>query len=127
MSLPVAPLALSGEDRAELERLARSGERRLAERARIVLACAESADGNSGVAAELGLSVETVRKWRGRVTGLGQGGRSDSPRPGRRKAGLVLTDAEREQLQRWARRARTSQVLALRAKIVLACSEGRGK
>ena len=70
MSLPVAPLALSGEDRAELERLARSGDRRLEERAGIVLACAESADGNSGVAAELGLSVETVRKWRGRFVAL---------------------------------------------------------
>jgi transposase len=125
MSLTVAPLALSGEGRAELERLARSGDRRLAERARIVLACADSADGNSGVAAELGLSVETVRKWRGRFTRHGPGGLADSPRPGRRKAELVLTDAERDQLTRWARRARTSQALALRAKIVLACAEGR--
>jgi transposase len=125
MSLPVASLALTGEDRAELERLARSGDRRLEERARIVLACADSADGNSGVAAELGLSVETVRKWRGRFTELGPRGLSDSPRPGRRKAGLVLTGSEREQLQRWARRTKTSQVLALRAKIVLACAEGR--
>ena len=125
MSLPVAPLALSGEDREELERLARSRDRRLVERARIVLACAGAADGNSGVAAELGLSVETVRKWRGRFTELGPGGLADSPRPGRRKAELVLTDAEREQLVRWARRARTSQVLALRARIVLACAEGR--
>jgi transposase len=125
MSLPVAPLALSGEVRAELDRLARSGDRRMAERARIILACADSADGNSGVAAELGLSVETVRKWRGRFTMHGLGGLADSPRPGRRKAGLVLTDAERDQLQRWARRAKTSQVLALRAKIVLACAEGR--
>jgi transposase len=97
--LPVAPLALSDEDREELERLARSRDRRLAERAGIVLACAESADGNSGVAAELGLSVETVRKWRGRFTVLGPGGLSDSPRPGRRKTGLVLIGAEREQLQ----------------------------
>src|SRR5215472_4220722 len=125
MSLPVAPLALSDEDRAELGRLVRSGRPRLAERARIVLACADSADGNSGVAAELGLSVETVRKWRGRFTRHGPGGLADSPRPGRRKAELVLTDAERDQLQRWARRAKTSQVLALRAKIVLACAEGR--
>jgi transposase len=92
----------------------------LAERARIIPACAESADGNSGVAAELGLSVETVRKWRGRFTRLGPGGLSDSPRPGRRKAELALTGAEREQLQRWARRAKTSQALALRARIVLA-------
>jgi transposase len=125
MSLPVAPLALSGEDRAELERLAGCGDRRLEERARIVLACAETAWGNSGVAAELGLSVETVRKWRSRFTGSGTAGLTDAPRPGRRKAGLVLTGAEREQLARWARRGKTSQVLALRAKIVLACADGR--
>jgi hypothetical protein len=30
-----------------------------------------------------------------------------------------------DQLQRWARRAKTSQVLALRARIVLACAESR--
>jgi transposase len=95
------------------------------ERARIILACAESADGHSGVAADLGISVETVRKWRGRFTRLGPDGLSDSPRPGRRKAGLVLTGAEREQLQRWARRTKTSQVLAVRAKIVLACADGK--
>jgi hypothetical protein len=35
-----------------------------------------------------------------------------------------LTGAEREQLQRWTRRAKTSQVLALQAKIVVAYSEG---
>ncbi len=66
MSVPVAPLPLSGEDRAELGRLLRSGPARVAERARIVLAYADSAAGNSGVAADLGLSVETVRKWRAR-------------------------------------------------------------
>ena len=125
MSLPVALLALSGEDRAELERLARSGDRRLEERAGIVLACADLAGGDSGVAAELGLSVETVRKWRSRFTESGTAGLADAQRPGRRKADLVLTGAEREQLARWARRAKTSQVLALRARIVLACAEGR--
>jgi transposase len=36
----------------------------------------------------------------------------------------VLTDGEREQLTRWARRAKSSQALALRSKIVLACAEG---
>jgi transposase len=38
----------------------------------------------------------------------------------------VLTDAEREQLTRWARRAKSAQALALRSKIVLACAEGVG-
>jgi len=125
MSLPVAPLALSGEERAELERLTRSGDRRVVERAGIVLACAGSAGGNSGVAAELGLSVETVRKWRSRFAEYGPAGLGDAPRPGRRKADLALTGVERDQLARWARRGKTSQVLALRAKIVLACAQGR--
>ena len=125
MSLPAAPLALSGEDRAELVRLLRSGSSRLAERARIVLACADSSAGNSGVAADLGFSVETVRKWRERFAERGAGGLGDAPRPGRRKAELDLTYAERDQLGRWARRAKTSQALALGARIVLACAEGK--
>ncbi len=44
------------------------------------------------------------------------------PRTGRPKAELVLTDAERTQLVRWSRRAKSSQALALRARIVLACA-----
>lgn len=43
---------------------------------------------------------------------------------GRPKALLVLSVDEREQLTRWARRAKTSQALASRSKIVLACAEG---
>ena len=46
------------------------------------------------------------------------------PRTGRPKAVLVLTDEERDQLQRWARRAKSSQALALRSRIVLACADG---
>jgi hypothetical protein len=41
MSLPVAPLASPDEDRAEIGRLLASGRPRLADRTRIVLACAE--------------------------------------------------------------------------------------
>jgi transposase len=37
---------------------------------------------------------------------------------------LVLTAEERETLERWARRPKTSQALALRSRIVLACAEG---
>jgi hypothetical protein len=43
---------------------------------------------------------------------------------GRPKAPLVLTDEELQTLQRWTRRSKTSQALALRAKIVLACADG---
>lgn len=43
---------------------------------------------------------------------------------GRPKASLELTDDERETLARWARRAKSSQALATRSRIVLASSEG---
>jgi transposase len=43
---------------------------------------------------------------------------------GRPKAELVLTDDERQTLERWARRPKSAQALALRCRIVLACAEG---
>ena len=39
-------------------------------------------------------------------------------------AELVVSDDEREILERWARRPTTAQALALRCRIVLACAEG---
>src|SRR5690625_1316830 len=45
-------------------------------------------------------------------------------RTGRPKAALMLTDDERDQLQRWSRRAKSSQALALRSKIILECASG---
>jgi transposase len=46
------------------------------------------------------------------------------PRTGRPKAELILSDEEREQLLRWSRRAKSSQALALRSRIILGCGEG---
>ena len=45
-------------------------------------------------------------------------------RTGRPLAALELTDVERAQLVRWERRRRSSQALALRSRIVLACAQG---
>src|SRR6266568_3568927 len=124
MPQAAAPLVLTAEDRAELARWSQGGRPWLAERARIVLACAEPGSGVARVAAELGLTRMTVRKWRTRFAGEGLAGLADHDRPGRPVAQLVLTGEERDQLVRWARRASTAQVLALRAKIVLACAGG---
>lgn len=46
------------------------------------------------------------------------------PRTGRPKTLLELTIEERDQLARWARRRKSSQALALRSRIVLACGDG---
>ncbi|WP_330287807.1 IS630 family transposase [Streptomyces sp. NBC_00576] len=117
-------VTLSAEERAELSRWV-SGvvAPRFVERARIVLACADGAP-NARVAAEVGVTVSTVRKWRGKFAAERLAGLEDAARIGRPKADLVLTEAERDQLIRWARRAKTAQYLALRARIVLRCAEG---
>ena len=76
------------------------------------------------MATALNLTAMTVGKWRSRFAADRLAGLDDHPRPGRHKPDLVLDDAERAQLTRWARRAKTAQFLALRARIVLACAEG---
>src|SRR5215467_13528981 len=124
MPQTVVLLALSDDDRAELARWSRGRLPWLAERARIVLACAEPGSGVARVAAELGSTRMTVRKWRRRFAEDGLAGLADHDRPGRPVAELALAGEERDQLTRWSRRAKSSQALALRAKIVLACADG---
>ena len=114
---------LSEDERAELVRRAGLPGRRRADRARIILACAEGM-ANAQAARELGVAVKSVSKWRRRFADRRLAGLEDDAPIGRPKAELVLAGAERAQLIRWARRAKTAQYLALRAKIVLACAEG---
>jgi transposase len=118
-----AVFVLSEDERAELISRAGLPERRRADRARIILACAEGMP-NAGAAQELGVAVKSVSKWRRRFADQRLAGLEDDAPIGRPKAGLVLGEAERAQLTRWARRAKTAQYLALRAKIVLACADG---
>jgi transposase len=117
-------IALPDEDREVLALWARGSSRRAA-RARIVLACAEPGSSNAQVAGMLGVTADTAGKWRRRYAQAGLDGLGDSPRSGRPKAGLELAPAERAQLEAWARRGRTAQSLAMRARIVLACADGR--
>jgi transposase len=117
------PIVLSEEERAELQRRARGPGRWRVDRARIVLACAEGMS-NAAAAQALGVAVKSVSKWRRQFAADRLAGLENAAPVGRRKAELVLADAERAQLARWARRGKTAQFLALRAKIVLACAEG---
>src|SRR5262249_60661616 len=63
---PKAPLTVTDAERADLVRGSRAATstQAYALRCRIVLACAEPGAMNSHVAAELGVSVPTVAKWR---------------------------------------------------------------
>ncbi|HWM99799.1 MAG TPA: IS630 family transposase [Streptosporangiaceae bacterium] len=114
---------LSEDERAELVRRAGLPGRWRADRARIILACAEGMS-NAGAAQALGVAVKSVSKWRRQFAAERLAGLDDAAPVGRRKAQLVLDEAERAQLISWARRAKTAQYLALRAKIVLRCAEG---
>jgi transposase len=118
-----AEIVLSEDERAELVRRTGLPGRWRADRARIVLACAGGMS-NAEAARELGVAVKSVSKWRRQFAAQRLAGLEDAAPAGRRSAPLVLDEGERAQLIRWARRAKTAQFLALRAKIVLRCAEG---
>ena len=78
------PVELADGERVTLERWARRRRSAagLAQRSRIVLACARG-ETNTAVAERVGVSVPTVRRWRGRFVEQRLDGLLDEPRPGR--------------------------------------------
>src|SRR5439155_27268061 len=88
------PLVLADAERQMLQGWAtrRKTAQGLALRARIVLACAEGRS-NTAVAARLGISRTTVRKWRDRFLAARLGGLGDEPRP---RVPRTVTDAQGE-------------------------------
>ena len=87
---------LTGDERRTLENWVRrrSTAQGLALRARIVLACARGGS-NTAVAARLGVSRSTVRKWRDRFLRDRLDGLPDEPRPG---VPRTITDAQVEEV-----------------------------
>jgi transposase len=77
-------IELTGEERETLGRWARRRRSAagLAQRSRIVLECA-AGQSNTAVAARVGVSLPTVRRWRGRFAQRRLEGLLDEPRPGR--------------------------------------------
>lgn len=122
-AVSAAEFVLTGAERDQLVAWSRGASSRLAVRAEIVLACAEPGVVYAQLAERLGVTTMTVSNVRKRFAASRLAGLVDRPRPGRAKADVVLTEDERDQLVRWSRRAKGSQALALRARIVLACAE----
>ena len=81
---PIAPLILSADERAYLERQVRRHRvaRSLSERCRVILRCADGVPSKS-VASEIGVHEHTVGKWRRRFLKDRIDGLLDEARPGR--------------------------------------------
>ncbi len=79
-------IILTAEQQAQLEKMTRShrAERRMVERARIILACAEGKQ-NQEIAVELETSAPRIGKWRRRFAEQGLAGLEDTQRPGKPK------------------------------------------
>lgn len=84
MGRPKAALVLEEHEKEELQRLAsrRNVKAGIALRARIVLECASGLE-NIAVAERLGITYQTVGKWRKRFVDSRLEGLLDEPRPGR--------------------------------------------
>jgi transposase len=82
--LRAVPVMLSAGERTTLNKRVRGAKTACRDRlrAQIVLAAARGHP-NARIAAGLGISVDTVRKWRGRFAARGLDGLADRPRPGR--------------------------------------------
>jgi transposase len=93
---PKAELVLADEDREQLERWARrpKSAQALAQRSRIVLACAEG-QSNTAVAERERVTAQTVGKWRRRFVERGLDGLVDEPRPGQPRK---ITDEKVEEV-----------------------------
>lgn len=88
-------VVLSAEERRTLTARARSGRtaHRDVLRAGIVLAAA-AGTANAQIARELGICVDTVRKWRRRFVDQRLAGLKDRPRPGRERTFSTMAEAE---------------------------------
>ena len=84
MGRPKAELTLTDAERAELTRAVRAAtsSQAYALRCRIILASAGGMS-NTAICRELGISMPTVGKWRGRFLASGMAGLADEPRSGR--------------------------------------------
>ena len=84
MSPHAVPVTLTASERKILKRRARAAKTpcRDRERAQIVLAAADGCP-NRRIAADLGISQDKARRWRGRFAARGLDGLRDLPRPGR--------------------------------------------
>src|SRR5262249_60172514 len=120
------PIVLSDDERRALEQWSRQRRSRRALRARIVLSCRQGRS-NREVARKIGVTTQTVGKWRGRFVAARLCGLLDQPRSGAPRSAsdelvaAVLTKTLHEQppgAGRWSSR-RLANELGISQRAVL--------
>jgi transposase len=125
----LTPLNLTQTESLELKLLVQKDQTRISKRARIILDSASGAT-NMAIAQQENTTPQTVIYWRNRFLKERIQGLQGKPRPGRPLSStadgkaLVVTEADRNKLQQLIRRAKTSQNMALRARIIIECADG---
>lgn len=128
---PLKKLELTEMERLELNRIADSPKlgKQFRTRARVILACATGAT-NTAVAEQEKVTIQTVGILRSRFLENRLNGLRVRPRIGRTSKygsgnlSIKMTNEQRSELKRFTSRPKTSQALARRCRIVLACAEG---
>ena len=88
------PVTLAAAERKTLKKRARGAKTPYRDRLRAqIVPAAARGQHNARIAADLGVTADTVRKWRGRFARHGLGGLNDRPRPGRPRRISELTRA----------------------------------
>ena len=96
MGRPLLPLSINAEDQVQLQAWTKRPKtaQALAMRSRVVLLAAAGSS-NTAIARQLGVTLQTVGKWRQRYLDQGLDGLLDEPRPGTSRK---LSDKDVEQV-----------------------------
>ncbi len=122
---PKEMIKLTKTERSKLENLAASsGAGPVARRAEAILLCASGMTSTT-VAQRVGLSEQSLCKWRKRYLGQRIDGLRDAPRTGRKRKDLAIPGDELAELVEWSKSRSLPGSIVNRAKIVLMAAEGR--
>lgn len=121
---PKEEITLTKVQRAKLENLAVTTEvGSVSCRAEVILLSGSGFD-SSEITKRVGLSEQSICKWRRRYLELGIEGLRDAPRLGRSRKELCIREEEYEELVCWSKSRSLPESIVNRAKIILMAADG---
>lgn len=118
---PLQAIVLSEEEKSLLEDLTSSENKGASNRAQAILHSANGL-GNKAVAEAIGVTEASISTWRRRYLTKGISGIASTPKTGRRKADLTLTEKQRSCLENLV--LSTDSLVEKRAQVILLSASG---